>query len=135
MVAMLLTPEAPPGWLYVIVFLVLSGLVEGVEWFAGTWGVKRKGGSAWAGVAALLGGLIGMVLGMGIPIPIVGSLIGMMAGGFALTFAVEYWRLSHTGQAATIAWGAVVGRAAVIVAKVVCTCIMMVVLIIGVLAA
>lgn len=134
-VALLLTPDNFPGWVCVVAFLLVSAAVEGLEWVAGSWGVKQRGGSNWGGVAALVGGLLGMVLGMLIPIPVVGSLIGMILGSFVLTFVVEHRRLSHVKQAASIAWGAVVGRAAIIVAKVVCTLGMIGILVIGLLRA
>ena len=132
-VALLLTPNDFPGWVCVVVFLLVSAVVEGLEWVAGSWGVKRRGGSSWAGVAALVGALVGTVLGMFIPVPVIGSLIGMVLGSFILTFVVEHRRLSHVKQAATIAWGAVVGRVVVIIAKVVCTLSMIVILVVGLL--
>ena len=134
LVALLLTPDTFPGWWCVTAFLVVSAAVEGMEWFAGTWGVKRRGGSGWAGFAALVGGLGGMVVGgIFVPMPLVGSVLGMMLGGFGLTFVVEQRRLRHTKQAATIAWGAVVGRVVVIVGKVICTLLMIGILIVGLL--
>ncbi len=119
--AILLRPGEFPGWATVMVFLLLSVAVELVEWFAGAWGVTRRGGSGWAGLAAIVGGTIGLIAGTFIPVPIAGSLIGMLIGSFALTFAVEQYRLNHTGQAAHIARGAVIARVLVIFLKVVTT--------------
>jgi len=110
-------PDAQPGWSVVIALLVTCVLVEIADAVAGSLGISRRGGSAKAGWAALLGGLIGMVLGGFIPIPIVGSLIGMCAGSFAFAFWVERNRLQHDAQAAHIAWGAVWARLGVMVIK------------------
>jgi len=129
--AVFLRPDGfPNGWT-IGVFIVVSILVEGAEWVAGAWGVARRGGSAAAGWAAVGGGILGLFVGIVIPIPVVGSLIGMMAGSFACAYAVERHRLRHSGQAAHIAWGAVVGRIAVILLKVVATLGMIAFLIAG----
>jgi uncharacterized protein YqgC (DUF456 family) len=119
--AMLLRPGEYPGWATIITFILLSVAVELVELVAGAWGVKGRGGSGWAGFAAIVGGIVGLVAGTFIPIPVVGSLVGMLIGSFALAFAVEKYRLNHTGQAAHIARGAVIARILVIFLKVVTT--------------
>jgi len=128
----LLLPDAtfPGGWT-IILFLVLSAVVEGVEAVAGTLGVKRRGGSTAAGVAAFVGGLLGLFLGTFIPIPVAGSLIGMILGGFLLVFLVESRRLKQADKAAHIAWGSVMGRMFVMFVKVVTTLGMMVYLWVG----
>lgn len=128
-----LRPEAGPGWGMIVVFGVVCVVVEAVEWLAGAWGVTRRGGSGWAGAAALAGGLVGMVLGAFIPVPVAGSLFGMLVGSFAAAFAVERHRLKSSSQAATIAWGAVLARIGVILVKVVTTLAMIVVLVIALL--
>ena len=105
-----------PLWL--IAAIVLAGVaLEIIDFIAGKIGISRRGGSAAAGWAALVGGLIGMVLGAFIPIPLFGSLIGMCAGSFVCAFAVERRRLQHDAQAAHIAWGAVWARLAVMFIK------------------
>lgn len=115
--ASLISRTGDPGWWAVLVFALISALAEGVEALAGAWGVKRRGGSSMAGLAALVGGLIGMFLGAFIPILFLGSLIGMLVGSFTLAYAVERNRLKHSGQAASIAWGAVIARLLVILFK------------------
>ena len=129
--AMFLSSSGFPDWWTIGTFLVLSGMVEGVEAVASSWGVVRRGGSRWAGWAALGGGLAGMILGAGIPIPLVGSLLGMLLGSFGLTYLVEWRRLKRTEPAAHIAMGAVVGRVLVILVKVVVTLGMMTYLLVG----
>jgi len=120
-IAAIVRRGAFPGFWTILVFVVLSALVEVAEAFAGTWGVVRKGGSRVAGVAALAGGVAGMVLGALIPIPVFGPIIGMLAGGFLLVYVVERHRLKASGKAADIAWGVVVSRVFVTVLKVVVT--------------
>jgi len=119
--AALLSGTDFPGVWTIVGFVVVSGLAEGFEAIAGAWGVTRRGGSALAGFAALVGGLLGLVLGSAIPVPIVGTFVGMLVGGFALVFVVERLRLRQSGQAAHIAWGAVLGRIFVIFFKVIAT--------------
>jgi len=119
-IAALVRTQAFPGVWTIVIFALLSALVEGIEAVAGAWGVTRRGGSKLAGFMAVLGGLLGIVLGGLIPIPIVGSLLGMLVGSFALAFVVERRRLA-TDRAAGIAWGAVVARVAVILVKIVAT--------------
>jgi uncharacterized protein YqgC (DUF456 family) len=111
-----------PGYVTVISFCVVAGLLELFEAFAGTWGVQGRGGSALAGFAALVGGIVGILAGSAlIPVPVVGSVLAMMAGGFLFAYLVEYVRLKKVSHAAHIAWGAVVGRVVVIFAKVMAT--------------
>ena len=76
LLAMFLPIDTPPGIWTVIIFLVISGLVEAVEALAGAWGVTKRGGSRLAGAAALVGGLVGLVVGALIPPAILGSLAG-----------------------------------------------------------
>jgi uncharacterized protein YqgC (DUF456 family) len=105
-----------PGWGTIIVFALLSISVEVIEQIASSWGVARRGGSRLAGFMAFAGGIAGMLIGT--PIPVVGSLIGMLVGSFGCVFLVETHRLKAHGQAASIAWGAVVARLLVVVLKV-----------------
>ena len=131
LITMLLRPADFPGWWTITSFVLLSTAVELAEWLAAAWGVTRRGGSGWAGWAAVAGGLAGLLAGALIPIPVVGSLIGMMGGSFVCAFAVERYRLQHAGHAAYIARGAVLGRIVVIIIKVVATLGMISFLIMG----
>ena len=132
--ALFLSPGPFPNAVTLILFAALAGLIELAEWAAGAWGVQRRGGSGWAGGAALVGGLVGLFLGTALPVPVIGSLLGMLVGSFGCAFAVERYRLKHSGQAAHIAWGAVVARLLVILLKVAATLGMTVVLIVGLVA-
>lgn len=120
-----------PGFWTVLGFVVVSVLVEVAEAFAGTWGVARRGGSALAGVAALVGGIVGLILGAMLPLPVLGPLLGMTAGSFGLVFVVERQRLKHSGQAANIAWGTVLARMLVLMLKVIVTLGMIAYLFVG----
>lgn len=110
---------AVTGWL-VLSLVGISALVEVFDFFAGTVGIARRGGSAKAGWAALVGGMIGMILG-GFMIPVLGSLIGMCAGSFLFAYVVERNRLNHDSKAAHIARGAVWARLGVMFVKVTAT--------------
>ena len=116
--AALFWPGPLPGWGTVAGFALIAAGVEVIEFLAGAWGVTRRGGSAWAGLAAIVGGALGLLLGTLIPIPAVGSLLGMLLGGFALVFAVEYRRLRSHARAAHIAWGSVSARLLMVLLKV-----------------
>lgn len=134
-IALFLSPGPFPNVLTLVLFVILAALIELAEWAAGMWGVQRRGGSGWAGWAALVGGILGLILGsFFIPIPVIGSLLGMLILSFGSAFAVERYRLKHSGQAAHIAWGAVIGRLLVILLKVAATLGMTVLLAIGLIA-
>ncbi len=107
-----------PGLWTILIFIVLAAFVEVVEALSGALGVRRRGGSKLAGIAAVVGGLLGLILGTLIPVPILGNLLGMLIGGFSLVFAVERYRLKKSAQAADIAWGAVLARVFIMLLKV-----------------
>jgi hypothetical protein len=109
------------GWGTVLAFAVLSGLIEVAEALSASWGVRRRGGSSLAGLAAFVGGLLGLMFGGALPPPLIGSLLGMLIGSFALAFAVEALRLRTAGTAARVAWGAVMGRLAILLLKTLAT--------------
>jgi len=120
-VAALLRADAFPGIWTIAVFAGLSIGVELLEALAGSWGVRRQGGSRLAGFAALVGGIVGMCLGGLIPILFIGPVIGLMIGSFVPVFLIENHRLKQAGQAAGIAGGAVLARVLAILLKVVAT--------------
>lgn len=130
-VAAVLLPREFPGLWTILAFVLVSGLVEGFEAIAGSWGVMKRGGSRMAGFLAAVGGLVGFFLGGIIPLPLVGNLVGMLALGFVLVYAWERRRLQQSEQAASIAWGSVLGRLAVMLVKVTATVGMAAYLIVG----
>ena len=133
-IALLLGRAFPSLWV-VLAFVGVAALLEGVEFFAGAWGVTRRGGSRAGGVAAVLGSFVGLCLGALIPIPILGPLLGMLLGGFGLVFLVEWNRLQRHDAAAHIAWGSVLAKVLMIFLKVCATIGMSAVLIIGIASA
>ena len=124
-----------PAWWAVLAFAAVALALEGIEFFAGAWGVTRRGGSKAGGFAAVVGSFLGLCLGTFIPIPVVGSLLGMLVGGFALVFLVEWNRLQRGDAAAHIAWGSVLAKIAMIFLKVCATIGMSLILFIGLLRA
>jgi hypothetical protein len=132
--AAFLRGAAFPGWKTVALFAVISALVEVADTMAGAWGVKRRGGSGWASLAALVGGIAGMVAGSAV-MPVFGSIIGMFAGCFGGAFAVEYLRLAETEryQASHIARGALLARVLIICLKLGVTLAMVISLFAGIL--
>ena len=120
--AALTSADQFPGWPALLGMFAVCAAVDLVEWFAASWGVRRRGGSAAAGWMALLGSLGGMVLGsLWIPIPLVGGLLGMMAGSFGLVYWTERRRLRKSAPAAHIAAGAVLAGMSMLLLKVVVT--------------
>lgn len=71
------------GWKFFLICVLLAGLGEALEFFAGLLGAKKFGASTQGMIGALVGGLAGAVFGVGIPIPIIGSIIGALVGTFA----------------------------------------------------
>lgn len=122
-----------PGWITPVVFVLCSAAVDAVEWMASHWGIRRRGGSRLAGLAAMGGGLAGLMVGSMI-FPVVGSLIGMMAGSFGLAYAVERRRLRASAPAAHIATGAVLACVGVVMLKTTLALVLVVVLFGGILA-
>ena len=118
--ALLTGPDQFPAWPALAGFFAVCAAVDVVEWFAASWGVRRRGGSAAAGWMALLGSLAGAILG-GMVVPVLGSLVGMMAGSFALVFLAERRRLRKSDRAAHIAAGAVLAGMSVLLLKVAAT--------------
>jgi uncharacterized protein len=120
--AFLVEPGQAPGWKTLLGMAALCTAVDVLEWFAASWGVRRRGGSRAAGWMALLGSLGGMILGtLLIPIPLLGGMIGMVAGSFALVYWTENRRLQHANHASHIATGAVLAAMSMLLLKVAAT--------------
>ena len=118
--AALTGPDQFPAWPALLGMFAVCASVDIIEWFAASWGVRRRGGYAAAGWMALLGSLAGAILG-GMVVPVLGSLVGMMAGSFALVYWTEKRRLKQSDHAAHIATGAVLAGMAMLLLKVVAT--------------
>ena len=118
--AALTGPDAFPAWPTLAGMGALCAAIDLIEWFATSWGVRRRGGSAAAGWMALLGSLGGAIHG-GMVVPVLGSLVGMMLGSFALVFLAERRRLQRADQAAHVARGAVLAGISVLLLKILAT--------------
>jgi uncharacterized protein YqgC (DUF456 family) len=69
--------------LWTLVILgAIAALAELIEFFAGSAGAKKAGGSQRAAWGALIGGLLGAIF-LTIPLPIIGTTIGLCIGVFA----------------------------------------------------
>ena len=119
-----------PGLQTFLLFLLLCIGVEILEFFAGNWGVRKRGGSKAAGLAALGGGFLGMILG-GFVVPLAGNILGMLLGSFIAAFLVEYNRVKTTATASYIAFGAVMARLGVLFLKVGISLVMIIILVAG----
>ncbi len=93
----------------------LALVAEAVEWWLGFRFTEKYGGSTRAGWGAFLGGIVGAM--MGVPVPVLGSVIGAFIGAFVGAALFEYTRTRHSGVAARVGWGAVLGRAAAVGVK------------------
>ena len=118
--AFLTGPGEFPGWPALLAFGAVCAAVDVIEWFAASWGVRRRGGSAAAGWFALLGSLGGAILG-GMVVPVLGSLVGMLLGSFTLVYLAERRRLQRADRAAHVARGAVLAGISVLLLKVAAT--------------
>jgi len=71
---------------------ILAVLGELIEFFAGSIGVAKKGGSRTSAILALIGSALGGIFGafVGLPIPVIGSIVGVLffASAGALVGAV-----------------------------------------------
>lgn len=134
LVGLLIRDSAFPGWGLLILFLFLSGAIELIEFLASGWGVRKRGGSRLAGLAAVIGGLIGLMIGSAL-LPLIGSLLGMAIGSFGFAYLTEYQRLKQHAQASDIAFGAVIARVLVVILKVFASMGMSLVLLVGLLFA
>jgi len=100
----------------ILIFATVCIAVELIEALASYMGVTKRGGSGWAGIAALLGGLLGTALGTAV-LPIIGSFAGLLLGSFTAAFMVERARQKKTEAAAHIAFGAVLAKLLILLLK------------------
>ncbi len=106
-----------------ILFLLICIIVEVLEAVAGFYGIKKKGGSKWAGFACFVGGVLGAMLGSAV-LPIIGTLLGLLVGSFLGVFVFEWLRIRDHNDAASIAWGAFFARLGIIFLKLTLTVVM-----------
>lgn len=103
-----------PGLIAAVVGLAFLG--EILEWWLGFRIARTYGGSRRAGWGALLGGIVGATVG--VPVPVLGSVVGAFAGAFAGAALLEYSAARNADVAVRAGYGALLGRAAAVAAKV-----------------
>jgi uncharacterized protein YqgC (DUF456 family) len=62
------------GWGYLVIFGVLTTVIQGLDYVANLYGAKKMGASGWG----ILGAFVGMLVGL-----FTGGVIGLLAGSFA----------------------------------------------------
>jgi hypothetical protein len=105
----------PWGW--VAGFAALAVGAEVIEFVSGQGGAKRFGGSRRAGLGALVGGIAGAIVG-GFGIPIVGNVLMSFVGTFVGAVLGEMSARGRLAPELRVGFGAVVGRAVGVAAKV-----------------
>ena len=123
-----LLPERPGdelgfSWIAVIVLAVLAGIGEVIELAAGAAGAAKQGASRRAMVLALVGAAVGSVIGaiIGVPVPVIGSIVAAVGGGaggaFLGAYLGEYWKGRASHERLSISTGAMLGRVAGTIGK------------------
>jgi uncharacterized protein len=103
------------AWKWVLIFLALALIGEGIEFLSGQWGAKRFGGSNKAAWGALIGGIVGALIG--VPVPVIGSVIAAFIGTFAGAILGEMHHQKSREPNLRVGMGAVIGRAIGVAAK------------------
>jgi uncharacterized protein YqgC (DUF456 family) len=96
------------GWPSTIALILLAGLAEVFEFFAGAAGSAAAGGRKRAVVGAIIGGFLGGIVGTPL-LPIIGTIVGACAGAF-LGAAVMELNDKGLSQSMRIGMGAAKGR-------------------------
>ena len=104
-------------WPSLIAMVVLAGIAELVEFFAGAAGSNAAGGRTRGAVGAIAGGFLGGIfLTFLLPIPIVGTIVGACAGAFIGAAVMEFTDKDIT-HSLRVGVGAAKGRFLGIVSK------------------
>lgn len=99
------------SWWILIVAVLLAGLGELLEFFAGMFGAKRAGSTTRGMVGSLIGGIAGGLAGIAVPPPVLGSLFGALVGTFAGAIIGEMSHHEGTfNKSIRPATGATIGR-------------------------
>lgn len=70
------------GWMVIGLLGALALVGEAIEFLAGAFGVRKRGGSRLSAVLALAGSILGALAGaiIALPVPVVGSVVGVLLG-------------------------------------------------------
>ena len=104
------------GLKLIAVLALLALLGEVIEFVAGAFGVRKRGGSALSAGLAMVGSFIGAVMGgvISLPVPVIGQLIGVLIGASAGAMAGAIVGEDLRGRTLTetmhVGWGAFWGR-------------------------
>ncbi len=106
------------GWKFLVLFAVLAGIGELIEFGASVLGTKRVGGSRkaafWSVVGSIVGGIIGGIFGLPIAIPLIGMVIGSVLfaclGAMVGAMLGENWQGSEINKTVQVGGAAFVGR-------------------------
>ncbi|MEJ2368556.1 MAG: DUF456 domain-containing protein [Acidobacteriota bacterium] len=104
------------AWWVLLIGLVICGVGEIVEWGTGYLGPQRMGGSRLSGVGAILGSIVGALFGAAFGYGL-GAIPGTILGAFAGALIVEIIRFKLMTGALKAGFGAAVGRAMGLAAK------------------
>lgn len=97
-----------PTWIAVLAIAVTGEVIELV---AGAIGARKFGGSKWASLGALAGGLVGALCGtFMIPVPLFGTIIGAVVGAFSGATGVELARGGTQADSIRVGKGAAFGH-------------------------
>jgi uncharacterized protein YqgC (DUF456 family) len=101
-----------------IVLLLMAAGAEVAELVFGGRGAKKAGGTAWGVAGGLVGAIVGgLVLTPFIPIPVLGTLVGICLGTFLGAFGLELLMGKPVNHSLRIGVGALKGRFAGIIGK------------------
>ena len=106
-------------WQTVLALVILAGIGELIEFFAGAAGASKAGGSKRGAFLSLIGALTGAIVGLfiGIPIPVIGPIVTAIlftaAGALLGAMAGESWKGRSLEDSWTIGkaafWGRILG--------------------------
>lgn len=108
LVQALMTGFDPLGGGTLLVLLGIALFGEAIEFFLGAAATRKFGGSKYAMIGAIAGGLVGAVWATGL-MPVVGTLVGAFAGAFAGAALLEFLFKGDSRQAIKAGWGAFLG--------------------------
>ena len=120
------------GWWVLLVCVVLAGIGEVLEFFAGLLGAKKAGSSKRGMIGSIIGGLAGAVVGTGLPAPIIGTLVGALVGTFlgALIGEATGNEAKELKESVKPATGALIGRVLGTLSKLPIAMLVMVILVV-----